>query len=97
MVDCGNSEVIEHITEIQKDPDTDYGYRKMTVQLILLGLLIHHKEIYRLMQAAQFLKARYKGSEREFAKFRNVNPTAPLEVLEINIIVYMRPLLTCGP
>lgn len=85
MVDCGNREVIENITEIQKDPDTDYGYRKMTVQLMILGFLINHKKVYRLMQSAQLLKARHKGSEREFAKFRTVNPTAPLEVLEMDI------------
>jgi len=85
VVDCANREVVENIKEIQKDPDTDYGYRKMSVQLMILGFIINHKKVYRLMQAAQLLKAKQRGSEREFAKFRTVNPTAPLEVLEMDI------------
>ena len=52
VVDCGNKEVIENKAEIQKDPDTDYGYRKMAVQLMILGFIINHRKVYRLMQAA---------------------------------------------
>lgn len=84
-VDCGNSEVTGKMAEIQKDPDTDYGYRKMTFQLMILGFMINHKKVYRLMKTAQLLKPRHRGPDREYVKFRTVNPTAPLEVLEMDI------------
>lgn len=84
-VQCSNKEVVETIKEIQKDPDTDYGYRKMTFQLLILGFIINHKKVYRLMKAAQLLKARHKGSEKQYVQFRIVNPTGPLEVLEMDI------------
>ena len=45
-----NTDVVQKIKEIQSDPDTDYGYRKMATALMLLGYLINHKKAYRLMK-----------------------------------------------
>ena len=41
---------------IHQDPDTDYGYHKMTSALKLIGYQINHKKVYRLMKEAQILK-----------------------------------------
>lgn len=84
-VQCSNKEVIEKIKEVQSDPDTDYGYRKMTFQLLILGFIINHKKVYRLMKTAELLKARHKGSAKQYVQFRTVNPAGPLEVLEMDI------------
>lgn len=85
IVSCSNKQVVEEIKEMQKDPDSDYGHRKMTIALMILGFIINHKKVYRLMKAAQLLKARQKGSDKDYVKYRVVNPTAPLEVLEMDI------------
>lgn len=38
--------VKEEKLKIQKDPDTDYGYRKITFQLMILGFIVNHKKVY---------------------------------------------------
>ena len=43
---------------MQADPDTDYGYHKMTYVLLILGYLINHKKVYRLMNENDLLKDR---------------------------------------
>ena len=80
-----NNEVVDQIKAIQNNPDTDYGYRKMTYQLRILGFKINHKKVYRLMKTALLLKAKHKGSDKQYAQFRTVNPVAPLEVFEMDI------------
>jgi len=80
-----NSEVVQQIKTIKQDPDTDYGYRKMTFALILLGYIINHKKVYRLMKEGQLLKEKCKKAIREFVKFGKVIPTGPLQVLEMDI------------
>lgn len=80
-----NAEVIERVKEIQKDPDTDYGYHKMTYALLILGFIINHKKLYRLMDESHLLKDRHQKAQRAFAKYRKVRPTGPLEVLEMDI------------
>lgn len=77
--------MIEVIKDIQKDPDTDYGYRKMSIQLMILGFFINHKKVYRIMEQELLLKERYKRSGKTYARYRSVNPQAPLEVLETDI------------
>lgn len=77
--------VIEEMKQIHQDPDTDYGYRKMTFALMILGYLINHKKVYRLMQQSLMLKERWKKAAREFVKYRKVLPLGPLEVLEMDI------------
>jgi putative transposase len=85
VISVPNEEVVEQIREIQTDPDTDYGYHKMRYCLLILGFLINHKKVYRLMQQSCLLKNKYVKAAREFAKYRKVMPLAPLEVLEMDI------------
>jgi transposase InsO family protein len=80
-----NSKVIETIKEIQEDPDTDYGYRKMTVALMIMGYIINHKKVYRLMKENLLLKDLVQKAQRTFVKFRKVLPRGPLQVIEMDI------------
>ena len=80
-----NQEIVEQIKEIQNDPDTDYGYHKMRYALMILGYLINHKKVYRLMYEYHLLKDKHPKTSRRFAKYRKVMPLAPLEVLEMDI------------
>lgn len=80
-----NQELIEQIQIIQKDPDTDYGYHKMTYSLRILGFQINHKKVYRLMRTAHLLKNKPSKGVKTFVKHRKVLPMAPLEVLEMDI------------
>lgn len=80
-----NEMVAEDIKEIQQDPDTDYGYRKMTFALMILGYLINHKKVYRLMKQHQLLKEKHQKPARTFVKYRKVMPTRPLQVFEMDI------------
>lgn len=80
-----NAEVVDQIKEIQSDPDTDYGYHKMTFALLIMGYLINHKKVYRLMKQSLLLKDKHAKAIRQFARYRKVMPTRPLEVLEMDI------------
>jgi transposase InsO family protein len=80
-----NQEVVEQIKDIKKDPDTDYGYRKITFALVLLGYKTNHKKVYRLMRENQLLKEKNKKALREFVKYRIAIPQFPLQVLEMDI------------
>jgi putative transposase len=80
-----NQVVVEQIKETQSDPDTNYGYHKMTYVLLILGFFINHKKVYRLMGEHNLLRARSQKHERSFVKYRRVMPRAPLEILEMDI------------
>jgi len=80
-----NHVVIEQIRTMQADPDTDYGYHKMTYVLLILGYLINHKKVYRLMNENDLLKDRLQKPSRSFVKYRRVMPSSPLEILEMDI------------
>lgn len=80
-----NYMVVGAIKEIQEDPDTDYGYRKMTYALMILGFIINHKKVYRLMKENLLLKDVAKKAQRTFVKYRKVLPTEPLQVIEMDI------------
>jgi len=80
-----NNQVVEVIKDIQQDPDTDYGYRKMTSALMILGYIINHKKVYRLMNENLLLKDMAKKAQRTFVKYRKVLPTGPLQVIEMDI------------
>jgi len=80
-----NEDVVQQITDIQEDPDTDYGYHKMTYALLILGFMINHKKVYRLMHEGHLLKDRYQKAPKQYARYRKVMPTRPLEVLEMDI------------
>jgi len=80
-----NQAVVEQIKAIQDDPDTNYGYHKMTYVLMILGFYINHKKVYRLMDENNLLKDRLQKPARTFVKYRRVMPGSPLEVLEMDI------------
>jgi len=81
-----NTQVVELIKEVQANQDTNYGYRKMYYQLLLLGFHINHKKVYRLMKEASLLKEKIKaGAEKQYVRYRTVTPERPLHVLEMDI------------
>ena len=80
-----NKEVVSRIKEVQSDPDTNYGYRKMTYQLQQDGYHINHKKVYRLMRERYMLKEKPKKQTKSYAQYRIVTPTAPLRVIEMDI------------
>ena len=85
IVEESNAQVIEKVKQIQSDPDTDGGYRKMYYELMTSGYFINHKKVYRLMNENNLLKERHKKKEKTYAKYRIVTPGGPLEVLEMDI------------
>jgi len=80
-----NDDVVGCIKKIQSDPDTNYGYHKMTFALMLLGFIINHKKVYRLMGLYQLLKEKWQKPARRFVQFAKVLPLKPLQVLEMDI------------
>lgn len=81
-----NEQLVALIKDIKSDEDTDYGYRKMSYQLSLLGFIINHKKVYRLMKASHLLKVKIKaGEEKCYVRYRTVTPERPLHVLEMDI------------
>lgn len=85
QIQVPNTDVVQQIKDTQEDPDTDYGYHKMTFALLMLGYLINPKKVYRIMKENQLLKGRHAKATRQFAQYRKVMPTRPLEVLEMDI------------
>jgi transposase InsO family protein len=85
VVEESNEQVVEQIKQVKSDPDTDYGYRKMCVALMILGYYINHKKVYRIMKEQQLLRARYKRRSKNYAQYRTVIPEGPLQVLEMDI------------
>lgn len=83
--DISNDVVIDEIKHIHKDPDTEYGYRKMTSQLNIFGYMINHKKVYRLMKESDLLKEKHQKPSKLRVKYRKVFPSQPLEVLEMDI------------
>jgi transposase InsO family protein len=77
--------VVKEIKLIHQDPDMDYGYHKMTSYLNLMGYIINHKKVYRLMFEAQLLHEKHEKTSKIHVKYRKVFPTQPLEVLEMDI------------
>lgn len=84
-IEVSNDLVIEQMKDIHKDPDTEYGYHKMTAQLNILCFIINHKKVYRLMKWADLLKEKYQKPSKNRVKYRKVFPAQPLEVLEMDI------------
>jgi len=80
-----NSVVVDQIIDIKSNPETDYGYKAMTAALMLLGYVINHKKVYRLMFEFQLLGEARKRNRRNYVKYARVQPSRPLEVLEMDI------------
>lgn len=85
IIEENNDLVIDQIVNLQEDPDTDYGYRKMYFALMMLGYFINHKKVYRLMKEHKLLKQKYKRAEKTYAQYRIVTPQGPLQVFEMDI------------
>ena len=85
MIEESNEQVVDEIINLQLDPDTDYGYRKMYFALMMLGYFINHKKVYRLMKEHKLLKQKYKRLKKTYARYRVVTPRAPLQVFEMDI------------
>jgi putative transposase len=81
---ASNTDVIEAIKENHSDPDLAYGYQRMTKYLQILGYLINHKKVYRLMKKNELLQLKIKN-EKSYVKYRKVAPEAPLTLLEMDI------------
>lgn len=80
-----NSMVVSGIKKIFENPDTQYGYIKMTYKLKTRGYVINKKKVYRLMKEHHLLGKKYKHKEKTYAKYRKVLPECPLHVLEMDI------------
>jgi len=77
--------VINEIVRIKSNPETDYGYRAMTAALQLQGYIINKKKAYRLMDAYHLLNEKVRRPARTHVKHRKVQPSMPLEVIEMDI------------
>ena len=84
-VEATNDQIVDKITAIQKDPDTDYGYQRMHSSLILAGYFINKKKVYRIMKENFLLKPRVKKPNKTYAKYRVLTPEKPLTLLEMDI------------
>lgn len=73
------------IVQTKANPDTDYGYRAMTACLQLLGFIINAKKVYRLMSLYHLLHEKTPRQSRNYVRFRKVWPTAPLNIIEMDI------------
>lgn len=71
--------------KIKTLPETDYGYRAMTRALQLLGYIINAKKVYRIMNDYQLLHEKRPKPARQYVRYRKVWPTAPLEIIEMDI------------
>lgn len=83
-----NGEVIDQIMKIEQDPDLRCGSKRMHQQLQLKGFVINRKKVYSMMQGIGILKEnkrKAKSGGRKFVRYRIVNPTSPLTVLEMDI------------
>lgn len=80
-----NEEIINHIKLAKSSPYTNYGYKKMTIWLKLIGFYINAKKVYRLMKETHLLMPKHIRSAREYVKHRLVLPEGPLQVLEMDI------------
>jgi len=80
-----NADIVLIIKDLHKNPDTQYGYIKMTYELKTGGFIINKKKVYRLMFENHLLGKRYKFKEKTYAKYRKLLPESPLQVLEMDI------------
>ncbi len=80
-----NTYVVDCIVGIKLNPETDYGAKTMTKALMLLGLMINHKKVFRLMEYYQLLHQANPKAPRKYVKYRRLDPSRPLEALEMDI------------
>ena len=80
-----NAKVVEKIKENHADFDLQYGYQRMTTYLNIMGYIINHKKVYRLMNENQLLRLKSVKKKKNYARYRIVIPSQPLELLEMDI------------
>jgi len=80
-----NADVVSIMKNIHSNPDTQYGYIKMTYLLKTKGYIINKKKVYRLMKENQLLGKKYSNKTKTYAKYRKVLPEKPLHILEMDI------------
>lgn len=97
VVTLPNKAVLTDIRSVLSDPRADYGYRKMTHQLTLLGYYINHKKVYRLMKGARLLQPPPEKESKNYVKYRVVCPEGPLRLMEMDIkMVWLEGLRRYG-
>ena len=80
-----NEKVVEEMIKNHQDADLRYGCKRMTRYLNIMGYIINHKKVYRLMHENQLLRSKSMKKRKNYAKYRIVIPSQPLEVLEMDI------------
>jgi transposase InsO family protein len=80
-----NTQIVAQIKNIKQNPDTNYGYIKTSYLLKTMGFFINKKKVYRLMKEHNLLRKRNQGMQKNYAKYRKVLPSEPLQVLEMDI------------
>ena len=80
-----NEKVVTIIKKLHSDPDVSYGYFTTTQYLRQYGFIINQKKVYRLMKEHNLLKDKKKSPSKNYAKYRKVQPTRALEVLEMDL------------
>ncbi len=93
ITNCGkelieNDKVAQQMMEIDQDPDLRCGSLRMQQQLQLRGFIINRKKVFAMMLVLGIVKMnkrKGKSTDRKFVRYRVVNPTQPLMVLEKDI------------
>ncbi len=80
-----NNQVVEQMERVLEDPDTQYGYKRMTAAMMLLGYMIGTKKVYRLMKENGLLRRRIRPTGKNRVRGRKVQPSRPLEILSMDI------------
>jgi putative transposase len=84
-VSVSNSVVVGAIKSMFNNDLVDYGYKRMTGALHLLGYQINHKKVYRLMKNNRLLQTVKPKVAKNYVQYRIVNPEAPLRLIEMDI------------
>ncbi len=61
-------QILQVIAHEKRDPDTDYGYRKMWAALLLMKYFINHKKAFRIMDENHLLHDLHKRPSRMYAR-----------------------------
>ena len=65
-----NDQIVKEIEEVLEDEDTQYGYKRMTAAMMLLGYMIGSKKVYRLMKENGLLQRRRRPSGKRRVRGR---------------------------
>jgi len=85
---------VDQIIDIKSNPETDYGYKAITAALVLLGYVINHKKVYRLIFEFHLLQEARKCNRRNSLKSRPIryadgwNTGPAWETADVHDIMY---------